>query len=517
MPTETVYGLAADAADPRAVAAVYEAKGRPAFNPLIAHVADVETARRIARFDARAEALAARFWPGPLTLVLPVADPAAVCDLARAGLDTVAVRAPAHPVARALLARFGRPVVAPSANRSGRPSPTTLADALEETGAAAAAALDGGPCAVGLESTVVALLEAPRLLRPGAVTRAEIEAVVGPLLDAEADAKRSPGRLTRHYAPNAPVRLEAEAPRAGEAWLSFGPQGAGPFNLSPSGDLAEAAANLFAHLRAADRTKPAGIAVAPIPAEGLGEAINDRLRRADVGQGEIVTLVEQGRVERLGQGVGEAVGEIQPGAMAALAIAAIGFERGRIQLYVLTVLDTHAGKPVQEAVLVGEQAALHQDHAGLDVAYRREKARVGPVQDREERVPLRLPVGDRDQGGGIDNDQPSSSRPGISLSSSHSSFVTGGKGPVTPAFSYNRSVAAIISASVSFRRLGRASASAFSSASSMTAVSVCPLRPASSRALRSTAGFLIRIAMAAPIYTGVYTGGRTIGSLPCRP
>jgi L-threonylcarbamoyladenylate synthase len=280
LPTETVYGLAADAANPRAVAAVYAAKGRPSFNPLIAHVADLAAAKRIARFDDRAVALAERFWPGPLTLVLPVADTQAVCDLARAGLDTVAVRAPAHPLAHALLEAFGGPVVAPSANRSGRPSPTTFADAVEETGAAAGAVLDGGPCQVGLESTVVALLERPRLLRPGAVTRAEIEAVVGPLAEAEADAMRSPGRLTRHYAPNAPIRLEAPSPRRGEAWLSFGPEGRGRWNLSPSGDLAEAAANLFAYLRAADRTEPVAIAVAPIPDEGLGEAINDRLRRA---------------------------------------------------------------------------------------------------------------------------------------------------------------------------------------------------------------------------------------------
>lgn len=280
MPTETVYGLAADASNARAVAAVYEAKGRPSFNPLIAHVADVAMARRIARFDARAEALAAAFWPGPLTLVLPTADERAVCDLARAGLDTVAVRAPGHPLAHGLIEAVGGPVVAPSANRSGRPSPTTYADALEETGAAAAAALDGGACAIGLESTVVALLDEARLLRPGAVTRAQIEAVVGPLSEAEADARRSPGRLTRHYAPNAPVRLEATEPAPGEAWLSFGPSGTGPFNLSPAGDLAEAAANLFAYLRAADRTNPARIAVAPIPYEGLGEAINDRLKRA---------------------------------------------------------------------------------------------------------------------------------------------------------------------------------------------------------------------------------------------
>ncbi|CAN7210623.1 L-threonylcarbamoyladenylate synthase [Phenylobacterium sp. LjRoot219] len=282
LPTETVYGLAADAANPQAVAAVYEAKGRPSFNPLIAHVGDLAAARRIARFDARAERLAQAFWPGPLTLVLPVGDTDAVCDLARAGLDTVAVRMPAHPLARRLLAAFGGAVVAPSANRSGRPSPTTYADAVEETGDKAAAALDGGPCAVGLESTVVALLDAPRLLRPGAVTRSEIEALIGPLAEAEADAKRSPGRLARHYAPKSPVRLEAEAPQPGEAYLAFGPAAAGEqvWNLSPSGDLREVAANLFAYLRAADRSAPTAIAVAPIPHEGLGEAINDRLKRA---------------------------------------------------------------------------------------------------------------------------------------------------------------------------------------------------------------------------------------------
>jgi L-threonylcarbamoyladenylate synthase len=281
LPTETVYGLAANAADPRAVAAVYEAKGRPSFNPLIAHVADLAAARRIARFDARAERLAQAFWPGPLTLVLPIADEAAVCDLARAGLDTVAVRAPAHPLARRLLGVFGGPVVAPSANRSGRPSPTTFADAMEETGGAAAVALDGGPCAVGLESTVVALLDEARLLRPGAVTRAQIEALIGPLAEADADARRSPGRLTRHYAPKAPVRLNA-TPGPGEAYLAFGPAPAGPgiWNLSPAGDLREAAANLFAYLRAADRSAPSAIAVATIPHHGLGEAINDRLKRA---------------------------------------------------------------------------------------------------------------------------------------------------------------------------------------------------------------------------------------------
>ena len=283
LPTETVYGLAADAADPRAVAALFEAKGRPQFNPLIAHVADLAMGETIARFDDRARALAKAFWPGPLTLVLPVADTAAVCDLARAGLDSVAVRAPAHPVAHAVIAALGRPVVAPSANRSGRPSPTTFSDALEETGVFALAALDGGPCAVGLESTVVALLDEPRLLRPGAVTREQIEAVIGPLAEAEDDARRSPGRMARHYAPQAPVRLNVAAPEPDEAYLAFGPgapEGPRVFNLSPTGDLAEAAAHLFAYLRAADRTAPRAIAVAPIPAHGLGEAIADRLNRA---------------------------------------------------------------------------------------------------------------------------------------------------------------------------------------------------------------------------------------------
>jgi L-threonylcarbamoyladenylate synthase len=282
LPTETVYGLAADAADPAAVAALYEAKGRPRFNPLIAHVADLAAAEAVAEFDGRARALAAAFWPGPLTIVAPVKPGAGVCDLARAGLDTLAVRVPAHPVAQAVLAAFGGPIAAPSANRSGRPSPTTLADAVAETGAFADMALDGGPCAVGLESTVVAILDGPpRLLRPGAVTRGQIEAVIGPLAEAQADARRSPGRLTRHYAPDAPLRLDAAEVRAGEAFIGFG-GGPGPeaLNLSPAGDLREAAARLFAALRAADALAPTAIAVAQIPGDGLGEAINDRLRRA---------------------------------------------------------------------------------------------------------------------------------------------------------------------------------------------------------------------------------------------
>ena len=283
LPTETVYGLAADASNPLAVAAIYQAKGRPSFNPLIAHVADLEAAQAIAVLDERALKLARAFWPGPLTLVAPIRAPELVCDLARAGLDTVAVRVPGHDLARAVLHAFGKPVVAPSANRSGRPSPTNLNDAMEETGFAVAAALDGGPCTVGLESTVVAVFGGQlRLLRPGAVTRAQIEAVAGPLSDDPdaSDAHRSPGRLALHYAPDAPVRLNATDALPGEVFLGFGAVGPGEFNLSPSGDLAEAAANLFAFLRSADRLKPAAIAVAPIPNEGLGEAINDRLNRA---------------------------------------------------------------------------------------------------------------------------------------------------------------------------------------------------------------------------------------------
>ena len=281
LPTETAYGLAADAGNAQAVAAIFEAKGRPRFNPLIAHVSDAVQAEAVAVFDDRARRLAQAFWPGPLTLVAPVRDREAVCDLARAGLDSVAVRAPGHARARAVIAAFGRPVVAPSANRSGRPSPTTFADAVEETGFAAAAALDGGDCAVGVESTVVSVLDGRlALLRPGAVTREEIAAVAGPL-DGTDEGRRSPGRLALHYAPDAPVRIEAERARPGEILLGFGPGVGDPaFSLSPVGDLREAAANLFKRLREADRMKPEGIAVSAIPRTGLGEAINDRLRRA---------------------------------------------------------------------------------------------------------------------------------------------------------------------------------------------------------------------------------------------
>jgi L-threonylcarbamoyladenylate synthase len=280
LPTETVYGLAADAANAQAVARIFEAKGRPRFNPLISHVFDQAAGERVAAFDDRARALAQAFWPGPLTLVLPLGNPSAVCDLARAGLDTVAVRAPSHPLAREILAAFAGPVVAPSANRSGRPSPTRYADAVEETGFAAAVALDGGDCNVGLESTVVAVTDGLRLLRPGAVTRAQIEAVGGPLAEAGADAARSPGRLSAHYAPEAPVRLNATQAGPGEAFIGFGAIEGGGWNLSRAGELREAAANLFSMLRDADRTRPSGIAVASVPDVGLGEAINDRLKRA---------------------------------------------------------------------------------------------------------------------------------------------------------------------------------------------------------------------------------------------
>ncbi|MBC1181945.1 threonylcarbamoyl-AMP synthase [Brevundimonas sp. WCHBH090558] len=281
LPTETVYGLGADASNAEAVAAIFAAKGRPKFNPLISHVVDADAAAKIGELGPLGWALADAFWPGPFTLITPILDTRRVCDLARAGLDSVAIRVPAHSVAREVLAAFGGPVVAPSANRSGRPSPTAFTDAVEETGFAVAAAVDGGPCEVGLESTVVSVLGGGvALLRPGAITRSEIEAVVGPLHES-GEGHRSPGRLTLHYAPDAPVRIEAKQARDGEILLGFGPEAGEPrWSLSPSGDLREAAANLFRLLREADRTRPTGIAVSPIPTTGLGEAINDRLRRA---------------------------------------------------------------------------------------------------------------------------------------------------------------------------------------------------------------------------------------------
>lgn len=282
MPTETVYGLAADASNPDAVSKIFEAKGRPRFNPLIAHVVDLAAAEEVAIFDERARALAKAFWPGPLTIVAPVRDATRVCDLARAGLDSVAIRVPAHEQARAVIAAFGGAVVAPSANRSGRPSPTTYADAVEETGVSAGAAVDGGACSEGVESTVVSVLgDQVALLRPGTITRAQIEAIVGPLAVTAEEGHRSPGRLTLHYAPDAPVTINVTQVADGQVLLGFG-EGVGDprWSLSSKGDLREAASNLFRLLREADRTKPAGISVSPIPDEGLGEAINDRLRRA---------------------------------------------------------------------------------------------------------------------------------------------------------------------------------------------------------------------------------------------
>jgi L-threonylcarbamoyladenylate synthase len=284
LPTETVYGLAADAADDDAVAALFAAKGRPAFNPLIVHVLDLAAARTLVRTTPLFETLAAAFWPGPVTLVAERRPEAKVSALAAAGLDTLAVRAPAHAVARAVLARLGRPLVMPSANRSGGLSPTRAADAARELGMSIAAVVDGGPCTEGVESTVIDVRgPQPVLLRTGAVSRERIEAVAGPLAAPEEaeDRPRSPGRLVRHYAPRrARLRLDAPNPEPGEAFLGFGPCLFAELNLSPEGDPIRAAARLFACLRALDEAGYARIAVAPIPDAGLGEAINDRLRRA---------------------------------------------------------------------------------------------------------------------------------------------------------------------------------------------------------------------------------------------
>ncbi|MEO3433221.1 L-threonylcarbamoyladenylate synthase [Inquilinus sp. CAU 1745] len=285
-PTETVYGLGADATDDRAVAAIFETKGRPQFNPLIVHCADAEMARRLVVFDERADLLAETCWPGPLTLVLPRRPDSGLSLLVSAGLDSVAVRMPAHPTAHRLLAATGRPVAAPSANRSGAVSPTTAAHVQESLGGRIPLILAAGRCEIGLESTVLDLTgDAPALLRPGGATREEIKALIGPVRLPDADPERplSPGQLSSHYAPRAGVRLNAQTVEAGEALLTFGPdlrKGERMLNLSETGDLAEAAANLFAHLRALDRTGATTIAVAPIPEEGLGMAINDRLRRA---------------------------------------------------------------------------------------------------------------------------------------------------------------------------------------------------------------------------------------------
>jgi L-threonylcarbamoyladenylate synthase len=297
-PTETVYGLGADATNPQAIARLYAAKGRPAFNPLIAHVGDIEAACRIARFDATALLLAQAFWPGPLTLVLPKTKDCAVADLATAGLDTVAVRIPAHPVARAILRAFGGPVVAPSANLSGHVSPTKAAHVQSDLDGRIDLIVDGGAVNVGVESTIVGCFDEPMLLRPGGLARSEIERVLGRALrqlpdDAANDSGQplAPGMLASHYAPRTRLRLNATRVEPGEALLAFGPAtlpgmeaAAVIMNLSPRSNVDEAATRLFGYLRELDGRGARAIAVMPVPDHGLGEAINDRLRRAAVGR-----------------------------------------------------------------------------------------------------------------------------------------------------------------------------------------------------------------------------------------
>ncbi|WP_207907706.1 L-threonylcarbamoyladenylate synthase [Ancylobacter aquaticus] len=296
LPTETVYGLGCDATDPLAVASLYAAKGRPSFNPLIAHVPDIAAARRVGILTPAAETLAARFWPGPLTLVVPALE-GATSELARAGLASVAIRIPAHPVAQAVLAASGRPIAAPSANRSGHVSPTTADHVRADLDGRIDLILDAGPCAVGVESTIMDCTgSTPVLLRPGGLPREAIEAALGfPLADTAPSletagsqtAPLAPGMLASHYAPSVPVRLDVHHVQPGETLLTFA--GARPpgseaaalvRDLSPSGDLVEAASRLFALLRELDAGGAGGIAVVPLPRHGLGEAIADRLRRA---------------------------------------------------------------------------------------------------------------------------------------------------------------------------------------------------------------------------------------------
>lgn len=289
IPTETVYGLAADATHPQAVARIYAAKGRPVFNPLIVHFPDAEAALSEGLFNTHALSLARLFWPGPLTLVVPVTGSTLCCELARAGLDTVALRVPSHPVAQALMRLTGFPLAAPSANRSGHVSPTTAGHVLADLDGRIEAVLDAGPCETGIESTIVACLgQAPVLLRAGGVTRLEIEAALGCRLasatEGSAASPLAPGMLSSHYSPRARLRLNAVSPEKGEAWLGFGNAGPLPSatsrNLSPGGNLTEAAANLYRFLRELDLLDLPGIAVASLPRHGIGEAINDRLNRA---------------------------------------------------------------------------------------------------------------------------------------------------------------------------------------------------------------------------------------------
>ena len=281
IPTETVYGLAARADRAEAVAAIYRAKGRPDFNPLIVHIASLEQAEALALFDERARLLARHFWPGPLTMVLPLREGAGIAPAVTAGLPTVALRMPAHPTMRAVLAETGLPLAAPSANRSGGVSPTEARHVAQSLGAAAGLVLDGGACAQGLESTIVALRADGtwQLLRPGPIEEARLAALLGPPRAVMAARVEAPGQLASHYAPGKPVRLGAQAAEADEFLIGFGPV-AGQCSLSESGDLAEAAARLYACLHAAAAAPQPRVAVAPVPDEGIGAAINDRLRRA---------------------------------------------------------------------------------------------------------------------------------------------------------------------------------------------------------------------------------------------
>lgn len=283
IPTETVYGLAADASNGVAVARIYQTKQRPQFNPLIVHVADIATAQRFVEWTPAATQLAGKFWPGPMTLVMKRRADCPISELVSAGGDTLAIRIPAHPLTQQLLAAFGGGLAAPSANRSGRVSPTTARHVADEFGDELLV-IDGGPCRIGIESTVIDLTnEKPAILRPGVLTDEKIASVVGPLGKHQSVAITSPGQLESHYAPSIPVRLQATDVKAGEALLAFGPPLPGAthsLNLSETADLAEAAANLFACLRALDKPEFSGIAVMPVPLTGIGEAINDRLRRA---------------------------------------------------------------------------------------------------------------------------------------------------------------------------------------------------------------------------------------------
>ncbi len=284
-PTETVYGLGADARNDRAVARIFEAKSRPHFNPLIVHLPSVDAAKKLVEWSDTANILASAFWPGPLTLVMPLRQGHGLSPLVTAGLSTLAIRLPTHPVAQALLAAFDGPIAAPSANPSGQISPTTAAHVSQGLTGLIDAILDGGACDVGLESTIVGLADTPTLLRPGGVPSEAIAQALGaPLADHDSDALTAPGQMASHYAPGAQVRLNATSRHDGEVLLGFGPTEC-DLNLSRAGDLVEAAANLFGHLHALDALGAGTIAVSPIPETGLGRAINDRLRRAAAPRG----------------------------------------------------------------------------------------------------------------------------------------------------------------------------------------------------------------------------------------